>query len=65
MGPNDKKTIVEEKHLMDDIEENFSNDEDYIDLIVSAFENNDDDEETKNADEDSILAEFGYMNEDE
>ena len=72
MGPKDKKELMEENPYMDPMEAELLDDDRYIDLMVNAFEEaaedlSDMDEEfaLRQVYEDSILAEFGYIDQGE
>lgn len=68
IDPKDKKELLEQNHYLDPNEADLIDDEEYIAMLATAFEAAADDlsyinEEvaTRQKDEDSILAEFGYI----
>lgn len=71
-GPKDKKEekitkeeLLEKNPYLDPQEADLINDDDYIDSIAIVFEQSgddlDEDGQMRSRDEDSILAEFGYI----
>ena len=68
IGPKNKKELLEQNHYLDPNEADLIDDEEYIAMLATVFEAAADDlscidEEftTRQKDEDSILAEFGYI----
>jgi len=68
IDPKDKKQLLEDNPLLDPNEADLINDEQYIEMMVTAFEEAADDLSDIDEDiamrqiyEDSILAEFGYI----
>lgn len=68
IDPKDKKELLEQNHYLDPNEADLIDDEEYIAMLATAFEAAADDlsymdEETamRQKYEDSILAEFGYI----
>ena len=68
IGPKNKKELLEQNHYLDPNEADLIDDEEYIAMLATAFEaaaNDlsciDEETATRQKDEDSILAEFGYI----
>lgn len=68
IGPKDKKQLLEENHYLDPDETDLIDNEKYIEMMATVFEEaagdlSDIDEEAamRQIYEDSILAEFGYI----
>lgn len=68
IDPKDKKKLLEENHYLDPSEADLIDDEQYIEMMATAFEEAADDLSDIDEDiamrqiyEDSILAEFGYI----
>ena len=68
IDPKDKKQLLEDNPLLDPNEADLINDKQYIEMMVTAFEEAADDLSDIDEDiamrqiyEDSILAEFGYI----
>ena len=68
IDPKDKKELLEQNHYLDPSEADLIDDEEYIAMLATAFEEpaddlSDIDEEIamRKIYEDSILAEFGYI----
>ena len=68
IDPKDKKELLEQNHYLDPSEADLIDDEEYIAMLATAFEaaandlsDIDEGVATRQHDEDSILAEFGYI----
>ena len=68
IDPKDKKKLLEENHYLDSSEADLIDDEQYIEMMATAFEEAagdmsdvDEDIAMRQIYEDSILAEFGYI----
>lgn len=68
IDPKDKKELLEQNHYLDPNEADLIDDEEYIAMLATAFEaaaNDllyiDEEVATRQKDEDSILAKFGYI----